>query len=59
MSYFVGDRVKKEEGDYKFYGVIVAKFNKVNGALRYVVENEAGILHIFSGKNLEPWERSA
>ncbi len=49
----IGDKVKKITGDYEFVGVVVAKFEKTNGLIRYVVENENGILHIFSEKNLE------
>lgn len=48
----VGDRVEKVSGDYEFVGFIVAKFNKRNGLIRFVVENDQGILHIFSEKNL-------
>ena len=49
----IGDRVEKTGGDYKFYGVIVAKFTKKSGAIRLVVENDDGILHIYSEKNLK------
>lgn len=49
----VGTRVRKVTGDYRFEGVVVAAFGKLNGQRRYVVENADGILHIFSGKNLE------
>lgn len=48
----IGDKVTKVTGDYKFQGVIVAKFTKLDGKVRYVVENVDGILHIFSEKNL-------
>jgi hypothetical protein len=47
-----GMRVRKVVGDYDFDGVVVAVFQKKNGLIRYVVENEAGILHIFSEKQL-------
>jgi len=47
-----GDKVIKVAGDYTFSGIIVAKFKKKSGAIRYVVENNDGILHIFSEKNL-------
>ena len=53
MIFQVGDNVKKITGDYKFEGVVVAAFEKLSGKQRYVVENEDGILHIFSEKNLE------
>lgn len=48
-----GDIVEKITGDYTFSGVIVSRFKKVDGAVRYVVENPDGILHIFSEKNLK------
>lgn len=48
-----GARVRNTGSDYHFEGVIVAIFQKRNGLLRCVVENDDGILHIFSAKNLE------
>jgi hypothetical protein len=51
----VGDYVRKVGGDYAFSGWVVAKFPKKSGAVRYVVENPAGILHIYSEKNLADW----
>lgn len=49
----IGDRVKKITGDYKFNGNIVALFTKRDGkSVRVVVENDDGILHIFSEKNI-------
>lgn len=60
----LGDKVEKVGGDYAFVGFVVAKFNKVgavsamtggplfSGALRFVVEDDRGILHIYSEKNL-------
>ena len=50
----IGDLVIKNTGDYKFTGIIVAKFKKLSGQVRYVVENPDGILHIFSTNNLKP-----
>lgn len=50
----VGDLVRKTGGDYQFEGVIVAKFCKRNSAvLRFVVEDNRGLLFIFSGIHLE------
>lgn len=49
----VGHRVEKVTGDYVFEGWIVSKFNKRDGLIRFVVENDDGILHIFSEKNLQ------
>jgi hypothetical protein len=48
----VGDSVVKGGGDYTFEGVVRSVFAKRSGAVRYVVENDAGILHIFSAGNL-------
>lgn len=48
----IGCRVEKTGGDYYFLGRVVVVFPKLSGKLRYVVENDAGILHIFSEANL-------
>lgn len=49
----VGDKVKRSnESDYRFDGEIVAKFNKLSGVERFVVEDDRGVLHIYSEKNL-------
>lgn len=53
MKFKVGDVVEKTKGDYYFMGWVVAAFTKVNGAERYVVENQAGILHVYSEGNLD------
>lgn len=47
------DDVIKNRGDYTFRGVVVAAFQKKSGAWRYVVENDAGILHIFSDAQID------
>lgn len=47
-----GDEVVKVGGDYTFRGKVVARFFKLSGKARYVVENQDGILHIFSEKQL-------
>lgn len=47
-----GDHVQKVTGDYKFIGVVVARFTKLSGLVRIVAENSDGILHIFSEKQL-------
>lgn len=51
--FLVGNLVSKTSGDYKFDGVVVAAFQKTSGQTRYVVEDDRGILHIFSAKNLK------
>jgi len=48
----VGDLVSKTGGDYRFDGTVVAVFAKLSGAVRYVVEDDRGVLHIYSGNNL-------
>ncbi len=48
----VGDKVIKDSGDYTFEGEVVSVFWKKSGAVRIVVENPAGILHVFSEKNV-------
>lgn len=50
----VGDKVSKKGGDYRFDGTVVAKFQKLSGAERFVVEDDRGVLHVYSEKNLEP-----
>lgn len=48
----VGDWVEKTTGDYRYRGVIVSVFHKLNGAQRVVVENEDGMLFIFNEQQL-------
>ncbi len=48
----VGDKVSKVGGDYTFDGEVRAVFTKVSGKIRLVVEDDRGILHIFSEANL-------
>lgn len=50
--YSVGDHVEKVGGDYTFIGVVVAAFKKLSGAERYVVEDDRGVLHVYSAKVL-------
>jgi hypothetical protein len=51
-KFAVGDSVSKVGGDYRFDGTIVAVFNKLSGVERFVVEDDRGVLHIYSEKNL-------
>lgn len=53
MKFFVGDKVEKVGGDYTFKGVVVAAFYKLSGAPRYVVEDDRGVLHVYSAANLQ------
>lgn len=48
----IGDKVEKVGGDYQFVGVIVSVFQKLSGAIRLVVEDDRGVLHVYSEKNL-------
>lgn len=48
-----GQQVAKLRGDYMFQGEVVAAFQKRSGLWRYVVEDDRGLLFIFSGKHLE------
>ena len=48
----VGDKVEKVGGDYIFVGVVVSVFQKLSGAVRLVVEDDRGVLHVYSEKNL-------
>lgn len=53
----IGDKVEKVGGDYSFVGFIVAKFKKLSSGLtRFVVEDDRGVLHIYSEKNLQKAE---
>ena len=47
-----GTKVAKVGGDYRFDGIVVAAFTKLSGVIRYVVEDDRGILHIYGPKNL-------
>ena len=56
-EFHVGQPVQKRSG-YQFPSVVVSAFWTLAGKPRYVVEAEdrnfAGMLHIFSGEQLEP-----
>jgi hypothetical protein len=50
----LGDHVMKIGEDSRFEGHVVAVFYKCDGkTLRYVVENEDGVLHIANPKQLK------
>jgi hypothetical protein len=51
-AFAVGDGVQKVGGDYQFVGVVRSVFRKASGAVRLVVEDDRGILHVFSEKSL-------
>ena len=48
----VHDLVVKEGGDYSFEGCVVGVITKRSGAVRYVVEDDRGLLFIFNRKQL-------
>lgn len=48
----VGAAVTKRSGDYVFEGVVVARFMKRSGSIRYVVEDVRGLLLIMNAKQL-------
>ena len=52
VDFYVGTLVKKVGGDYTFEGTVQSRFVKRSGVIRYVVEDDRGILHIYSAKNL-------
>lgn len=48
----IGDLVTKIGGDYSFTGIVVSRFEKLSGHIRFVVEDSRGLLFIFSESNL-------
>lgn len=56
LDFQVGQAVVKNSGDYIFEGIVVSRFIKKSGAIRYVVEDSRGLLLIMSAKQLKPRE---
>ena len=53
MKFIVGQRIVKEGEDNRFEGEVVAAFVKRDmKTLRYVIENDDGVLHIASERQL-------
>lgn len=52
MGLKIGNEVEKIGGDYTFEGVVVAAFKKLSGVERFVVEDNRGVLHVYSEKTL-------
>lgn len=48
-----GTIVETAGGDYTYVGVVVSCLRKKAGQIRYVVEDDRGMLFIFSAKNLQ------
>ncbi len=60
-AFVKGDSVEKTSGDYRFKGTVVSVFYKISGVVRYVVENDDGLLFIFSESQLtkcDPWREN-
>jgi hypothetical protein len=54
LRFKMGDHVIKQGEDSMFEGYVVSAFVKLNGkTVRYVVENDDGVLHIASEKQLK------
>lgn len=54
MAFEVGDKVKKVGGDYTFEGEVRSRFTKVSWLVRYVVEDDRGVLHVYNERNPAP-----
>jgi hypothetical protein len=52
-SFERGDIVSKVGGDYSFDGVVIGVFSKLSGKVRYAVEDDRGVVHIYSRHNLK------
>ncbi len=50
-AFKVGDRIRKPNG-YRFIGLVRSVFTIGSGQVRYVVQNDDGICHIFNTGNL-------
>ena len=50
--FLLGDPVSKVGGDYRFDGTVIGVFMKLSGVVRYAVEDDRGVIHIYSAKNL-------
>ena len=52
-SYSIGQAVRKVGGDYTFEGTVIGVFFKKSGVVRYAVEDDRGVIHIYSDKVLQ------
>ena len=55
---FVGDSVMRIGSDYEFVGTVASVFKKLSGKVRYVVEDDRGVLFIMRRENLEKIDAS-
>ena len=53
LKFKLGEKVRKTSVGYQFSGVVTGIFEKLTGVVRYAVENQDGITHIFNEKSLE------
>lgn len=54
-----GALVEKTGGDYCFPGTVLTAFTKLSGQVRYVVEDDRGVVHIFNEAQLKTRALSA
>lgn len=52
MKFKLGERVIKTSTGYAFSGIVIGVFKKLNGKIRYAIENGEGIVHIFNENSL-------
>ena len=48
----IGDKVMRVNSDYVFEGTVVSVFKKTSGLIRYVVEDDRGVLFIWNRNNM-------
>jgi hypothetical protein len=53
LDFCVGETVEKTTGDYRFVGTVVAVVHKLDGQIRYVVEDDRGLLLLMSSGQLQ------
>ncbi len=51
-AYAEGDPVSKVGGDYTFDGWVVGIITKRSGLIRYAVEDDRGVVHIFRAEQI-------
>jgi hypothetical protein len=52
-TFHLGQRVRANGRDYQFEGTIQSVFRKRSDQIRYVVEDDRGVLLVHSGRTLE------
>jgi len=56
-TFVVGQKVWKVSGDYNLPGQVRSGFLTSSGKPRFVVEHDAGMLHIYSPNQIAPWSQ--